>query len=171
MMDSLLLIGLGLLGLGVLLMVLEAFVPSGGVLGVAAFISAVAGIVFLFKHDTTWGLIGLLGTLVLGPMIFFWAIKMLPSTPFGRTMVGPSGEEIAQAKADQMRAKREKRERLMDREGVALTDMRPSGVVEIDGERHDAMARGGVVDRGRGVRVVKVSGMTIEVRGLDDEEG
>ncbi len=164
-MDSLLLLGIGLLGLGVLLMVLEAFVPSGGILGIGALVSAAAGIVFLFKYDTTWGLTGLLATLVLGPMIFFWALKMLPSTPFGRTMVGPSGEEIAEAKAERIRGQRALRERLLNQEGVALTDMRPSGVIEVGGQRHDAIAQGGVVDRGQRVRVVKVNGMTILVRG------
>ena len=64
-MESLLLIGIGLLGLGLLLMLLEAFVPSGGILGICAAISAIAGIVFLFRHDPMWGATGLLLTVVL----------------------------------------------------------------------------------------------------------
>lgn len=165
-MESMLLIGLGLLGLALLLLVLEAFVPSGGVLGIASGISAVVGIVYLFKHDTVWGASGLLVTVVLGPMAFVSAIKMLPSTPLGRTMVGRSGEEIAEEKQAVMMAQREKRLKLMDKEGRALTAMRPSGVVEVEGERHDAIARGGLVEKGQRVRVVKVDGLTIEVRPL-----
>jgi len=163
-MDSLLLIGIGLLGLGVLLMVLEAFVPSGGILGLGAMASAVAGIVFLFKYDTMWGAIGSLGTVILGPMVFMGAINMLPNTKFGRTMVGDSGEEIAQRKADLNRKQRGEREELMGKEGTALTDMRPSGVVEIDGHRHDAISRGEIVDKGQVIRVSGVDGLTIEVR-------
>jgi membrane-bound ClpP family serine protease len=165
-MDSFLMIGIGLLGLGVLLMVLEAFVPSGGILGLAAMASAVAGIVFLFKHDTMWGAIGLLGTVILGPMVFFGALNMLPSTKLGRTMVGPSGEEIAREKAELNRKQRAEREELMGKAGTALTDMRPSGVIEIDGHRHDAIARGGIVDRGEGIRVTGIDGLTIEVRAV-----
>ena len=39
---------------------------------------------------------GTLVTLVLGPMAFFFAISLLPSTPFGRRLIGePSEEEVA----------------------------------------------------------------------------
>ena len=165
-MESMLLIGIGLLALGLLLLVLEAFVPSGGILGISAAISAVAGIVFLFRHDPMWGATGLLVTAVLGPMAFFSALKMLPNTPIGRTMVGPSGEEIAEERMARTRGMREAREKLIDQEGTALTAMRPSGVVEINGERHDAIARGGLVEKGEPVRVVKVDGLSIEVRPL-----
>jgi len=165
-MESMLMIGVGLLGLGVLLMVLEAFVPSGGILGIAAFASAIAGIVFLFKYDVMWGAIGSLGTVILGPMVFFGALNLLPNTPLGRIMVGPTGEEIAQASAQTNKEQRSDRENLLGMEGSALTDMRPSGVVEIDGVRHDAIALGGIVDKGAGVRVTNVDGLTIEIRAL-----
>lgn len=165
-MESMLLIGIGLLGLGVLLMVLEAFVPSGGILGVAAFASAIAGIVFLFKYDVMWGAIGSMGAVILGPMVFFGALNLLPNTPIGRIMVGQSSEEIARTLAQTNKEQRSDREDLLDMEGVALTDMRPSGVVEIGGVRHDAIAMGGIVDKGSGVRVTNVDGLTIEIRAL-----
>lgn len=166
-MDNLLLIGIGLLGFGVILIVLEAFVPSGGILGVAAVGCAVGGIVFLFKYDTMWGAIGILGSAIFGPMAFVWAVNMLPNTPIGRLAVGPSGEEIAQAQDAIERERKNERSALLELEGVAVTDMRPSGVVMIDGHRHDAIAVGGIVDVGRAIRVTKVDGLTIEVRGLD----
>lgn len=165
-METVLLIGIGLLGLSLLLLVLEAFVPSGGVLGICAVASAVCGIVFLFRYDLMWGAIGILTTVVLGPAAFFSAIKMLPSTTIGRKMVGDSAEDIAIAREELMRAHRNEREALVNKEGTALTDMRPSGVVEIEGRRHDAISRVGLVDRGQPVRVVNVDGMTIEVRGI-----
>ena len=165
-MESLLLLGIGLLLLALLLMVLEAFVPSGGILGIGAGISAIAGIVFLFKHDPMWGASGLLVTVILGPMAFISSIKMLPNTPIGRIMVGRSGEEIAEEKQAAQDAARRRRSHLLEQEGTALTPMRPSGVVEINGERHDAIARGGLIESGNKVRVVKVDGLTIEVRPL-----
>ena len=165
-MDSLLILGIGLLGLSLLLIVLEAFVPSGGILGLGSLISAIAGIVYLFKYETMWGSIGFLGAAILGPMVFVFSIKMLPSTPLGRMMLGRSGEEIAQERYESGVEQRSEREHLLGLEGVAATDMRPSGVVEIEGVRHDAIAMGGIVDRGTAVRVSKVGGLTIEVRAL-----
>jgi len=165
-MDSLLIIGLGLIGLSLLLIVLEAFVPSGGILGIGSLISAIAGIVYLFKYETLWGAIGFLGVAILGPMVFVFSVKMLPSTPLGRMMLGRSGEEIAQDRYESTKAQRSEREHLLGLEGNSATDMRPSGVVEIEGERHDAIAKGGIIDRGSRVKVTKVDGLTIEVRAL-----
>jgi len=163
-MDTLLLIGLGLLGLSVLLVVLEAFVPSGGVIGIGALISAIAGIVFLFRYEPIWGAIGLLATAILGPMVFVFSIKMLPSTPIGRSMMGRSGEEIAQDQYEARKAQQSERSKLIDAHGVAITDMRPGGIIEIDGSRHDAIAQGGIIDRGTPVRVTKVEGISIQVQ-------
>lgn len=42
---------------------------------------------------------------------------------------------------------------LVGREGVAMTDLRPSGQIEIDGRRHEARSELGPIDRGRPVRV------------------
>ncbi len=163
-METMLLIGISLIALGMLLFILEAFVPSAGIISLLAVGSTATGIVFLFRHDLMWGWIGLLGSLVLAPVSFFGALNILPNTPMGRALFGPSGEEIAEQ--DQIvrdNAKRA-REGLAGAEGVALTDMRPSGVVQIDGKRHDAIAVGGIVDRGSPVRVVRADGLTIEVR-------
>ena len=165
-MDTLLILGIGLLGLSLLLIALEAFVPSGGILGISSFVSAIAGVVFLFKYETLWGMIGLLMIAILGPMVFMFAIKLLPSTPLGRSMLGRSNEEIAIQRFESQQAHKAQRALLLGLEGVALTDMRPSGVIEIEGARHDAIAIGGIVDHDQRVRVTKVDGLSIEVRAL-----
>lgn len=167
-METMLLIGIGLIAMGLLLLVLEVFVPSAGILSILAVGCAITGIVFLFRYDAMWGWIGLLTTLVLGPATFAGALNILPNTPLGRAMFGPSGEEIAEQDQAVKTAARRAREGLQGQVGMALTDMRPSGVIEIDGKRHDAIATGGVVDRGSAVRVVRVSGLTIEVRRVND---
>ena len=54
-------------------------------------------------------------------------------------------------------------EALVDAEGVALSDCRPSGRVRVRGESWRALCHEGV-DEGEGVVVVAVSGLTLEVR-------
>jgi len=163
-METLLMAGIGLLLLGALLLVVEAFVPSHDLIGLAAFACSIVGIVLLFKHDTTWGSIGLLTTIVLGPMIFFWALKMLPSTPLGKKMFGDSGEEIAARRDQESSHWREQRHALIEQTGTALTDLHPIGIVKINGDRHDAIAKGQIIDKDTPIRVVSVDGMQIEVR-------
>lgn len=165
-METLLIAGLGLLALSILLIVLEAFVPSGGIIGAAAAICAVAGVVALFRVSNTWGFAGLLTVIVLGPMAFLWGLKMLPVTPMGRKLLGPSAGEIARASLDRDKPRLDARLALMDAEGVAVTDLRTVGVVEIDGVRHDAKAEVGVIDRGTPIKVTGVDGMQIRVRAV-----
>ncbi len=122
------------------------------------------GIVLLFRYDTTWGAIGLLTTMILGPMIFFWGLKMHPNTPIGKAMFGDSAEDIAAKNAESDSRWREQRNALIDQTGTAVTDLHPIGIVTINGERHDALAKDGIVDKGASVRVVGVDGLQIEVR-------
>jgi len=166
-METMLVLGIGLILLGVLLVVIEAFVPSGGIIGLMAAVSAIAGVVMLFRHDTMWGVTGLLIVIVLGPMLFYWSVKMLPYTPIGKAIVGDSGEDIALKRADEVSRWRESRGKLIDQEGEALTDLVPVGVVSIDGQRHDAVAAGGLIDRGTRVRVVQADGLQITVRAVE----
>ena len=161
-METMLVAGLGLLALSLILIMIEAFVPSGGIIGLVAACCAIAGVVALFRYSSMWGVSGLLTVAVLGPMCFFWAIRMLPNTPIGRSLIGPPPEEIAREVQEQ----RNERLALIDARGRAVTDLRPVGLVEIDGTRHDAVAEGPLIDRGATVRVTGVDGMQIRVRAV-----
>ena len=166
-MESLLLLGITLILAGVLLIVLEVFVPSAGILSMLAVGCIIAGNVFLFRFDSFWGWIGVTGSCLLAPSALWGAMTILPNTKMGRVMMGPSGEEIAEQVREVQQQHMAERSPLMDKTGEALTDMRPSGTVLIDGERVDAIAVGGIIDRGAGVRVSRVDGLTIEVRSID----
>ncbi|MEM9374376.1 MAG: NfeD family protein [Planctomycetota bacterium] len=165
-MEMMLLAGIGMLGVSLLLIVIEAFVPSGGIIGIVAAVCAIVGIVILWRVSTIWGVSGLLVSAVLGPMCFAYALKVMPDTAFGRQMLGPGADEIAEIGREERQAERERRLALLDLEGIALTDMRPVGMIEIDGEQHEASAEGGLIDRGSAVRVTDVSGLEIRVRAV-----
>lgn len=55
-------------------------------------------------------------------------------------------------------------DRLMDKEGVSLSELRPSGFIEIDGEKYDALSEGGFIPRNTLIKVVRVEGAKIFVR-------
>ncbi len=163
-METLLFAGVGLILFGLLLICIEAFVPSGGAIGIAAAICAIAGVVILYRYDTIWGVIGTLTVLILGPMAFFSAVSMLPNTRIGRKMIGSSVEEIANEHRAENQRQDEQRGALLDQHGVAVTALRPVGIVEINGSRHNAIAAGGIIDAGQSIRVVQTDGMQIAVR-------
>ena len=53
--------------------------------------------------------------------------------------------------------------RLNGKSGVALTELRPAGVVTIEGERVDAVTSGAFIDKGTEVSVIEISGRRVVV--------
>jgi len=158
--------GFGLLAAALLLVVIELFVPSGGVIAITSGVSAIAGVVFLFKAGPTWGLIGILVVLILGPTALGFGLKIWPHTPIGRRMLGAkTPEEIEREHVETLR-EREKLAALVGQEGVVLTDLRPVGVVEIGGRRHDALSESSLVRAGSRVRVTAAEPNQVRVRAV-----
>lgn len=159
-------LGIGLLAVAILLIAVEAFIPSGGAIGAVALVVAVVGIVVLYRYDTGWGVAGTLVTLVLGPMAFFFAISLLPSTPFGRRLIGePSDEEVAR-RAESERAFRARYDAMVGLEGIALTDLRPVGEAKFGGQRYEVLAEGGLIGVGTRVRITRAEPNMIKVRAV-----
>ena len=55
----------------------------------------------------------------------------------------------------------------LNKEGIVLTELRPSGSVEIDGVPVDVVSEGKFISKGEKVRVVKIEGMRIIVRKVE----
>ncbi|MDO9573533.1 MAG: NfeD family protein [Candidatus Contubernalis sp.] len=55
---------------------------------------------------------------------------------------------------------------LLDKEGITLTPLRPSGTAEFDGSRIDVVSEGGFIDVNVTVKVVQVDGPRVIVREL-----
>ncbi|MBZ0170816.1 MAG: hypothetical protein K8E66_00400, partial [Phycisphaerales bacterium] len=64
--DALLIWGLALIGIAAVLLLVEVFVPSGGLIAAIAGVSALSGVIMLWNFSTMWGIIGLLAVLILG---------------------------------------------------------------------------------------------------------
>lgn len=162
--DPLIIWGVALLGVAFALVLLEAVLPSAGLVALAAGGCAVAGVVCLWMVGWVWGVSGLLAVLVLGPTAFFGALNLLPATPIGQRLLGgPSDEEIEQRELAEREAANA-RAALVGTEGVALTDLRPAGVVQVDQRRYDALAETGAIDRGQPVRVTGATMHELRVR-------
>lgn len=163
--EGLLLLGLGLIAASLLLIVVEVFVPSGGLIAITAGIAALVGVISLFRYDPWWGLMGLIALMVIGPAALGFALKVWPNTPLGRKMLlGDTTEDQLEAQRQQERSERDALQALVGAEGVAMTDLRPVGAVRIDGTRYDALAEVGVIAAGTNVRVTKVEFNQIKVR-------
>ena len=166
MNDEKLIWGLGLMGASVLLLILEIFVPSGGAILFTACAVGVAGVVCLWLVDPLWGVLSLIFMVLAGPSIFFYGLSLWRHTPLGRKMIGAlSDEEQEKHRLEELHA-RDEQLRLVGAEGTAATDLRPVGVVLINGKRYDALAELGLIPAGSRVRVTVVESNQLKVRAI-----
>lgn len=152
---ALLLVGLGM-------MVLEVFLPAGGVLGFLSLMAIVAAIVLAFmEQGAAFGMAVLAVAFAAVPTALALAFRWFPDTPLGRRVLPPppAAEDVVPA-AERRRRLRE----LVGRHGRAASDLMPWGAVEIGGERLDAVSEGGPVPAGAEVEVAAVQGTALVVR-------
>jgi membrane-bound serine protease (ClpP class) len=142
--------GLALLALGIGFMILEAFVPSFGALGIGGAIAFVAGSIMLFREDAgglavAWPLIGgfalLSAALFIGVVGFAVKSRRSPVVSGAEEMIGAVGE--------------------------ALEDFEHSGQVRVHSEIWSAESAR-PVRRGQRVRVVALRGLTLTVEEVKD---
>lgn len=162
--DAMLYWGLGLLAAALVLIVVDVFMPTGGVLVATACIAAVAGIVCLFRYDELWGGIGVLVVLVLGPTAVIFGLKVWPHTIVGRKIINAPTEEERARQAAAEEAERRRLASLVGKEARVVTDLRPIGVVEIDGTRYDARSETSFAPAGSRVRVSAAEPTQLRVR-------
>jgi membrane-bound serine protease (ClpP class) len=150
-----------LMVVGCVLVVLEVFIPSGGVISILAAVSFIASIFIAFQPSPTTGVtIGLIftATTVLAvPTLIALAFKYWPRTPMGKAFLGELPKEEEVLPEDPRRA-------LLGRVGVARSKMLPSGAVEIDGQMIDAVTQGQAIEPGTYVVVCEVRANRVVVR-------
>ena len=152
-----------LLGLG--LIALELFVPSGGVLGILAALAIIGSIAVAFSGGWVTGVSMLVATMVILPIVLAAAVHYWPRTPIGRLIVLATPQRGDEVLADTPQYRQLKD--LIGKRGVAKTKMLPSGAIVIEGRVYDAFSEGMAIDPGQPVRVTAVRTNRIVVI-LDD---
>ena len=146
------------------LIVAEVLIPSGGLLGTAAFLSLAGGVVLFFQHSPAAGLIGLMVAVFMVPSLLFLAYKLLPRTRFGRqALLAPPVRQRGDAITDASELSK-----LLGQVGLVLTTMRPVGMCDFDGRRVECVAESGYVPRDKKVKVIHVDGTQVTVRVVEE---
>jgi membrane-bound ClpP family serine protease len=154
-------------GLALLLLVVEAFMPSGGVIGALAGVCAIVGIVLFFRFDTTWGLASMAVTLLALPFLIAGLIWVWPNTIVGRALTLNDEQKPVRSEDGGP----EEGTIVVGLEGTAETDLRPVGACRLNGRRVDCFAVAGVIEAGTAVRVWAVQGGTIKVKPVTPPQG
>lgn len=143
-----------LLVLGAVLLFLETLLP-GLIAGILGFVCLLAAVVLGYRdYGYQTGTL-ILGGVLVGLMIGTWCwLKFFPESRFAKKFI--SRGAVGDLGVD--------KPELLNGTGIALTQLRPSGVANIDGQRVDVVTEGGLIEKGRMVRVVAVEGSRIVVR-------
>ncbi|MBP3960765.1 hypothetical protein J8F10_36555 [Gemmata sp. G18] len=159
-MEDYLIIALVLMALGVALLGAEILVPTGGILVVGALVFFALGVVVIMYYGTTVEAVVAVGGLAVGlPAAGFVAVAawrrmsldtVLDDVPT-ESPIGAAPEVVT----------------LKGRVGKTVSPLRPSGTVEIDGTRIDAMTEGMMLDSGVWVRCVEVRRGQVIVRAME----
>ena len=145
---------------GIVLLVLDLFVP-GIILSTAGTLAFLAGTARAF---TEYGMGGGLVAFAIGAVLLTVALYIeywvLPKTRIGKKFFlhaavdGTSQAPLAQNSA------------LSGREAVALTPLMPSGQIEIDGQRYEALSLDGHVAKGARLKVTGQQNFSLTVTKL-----
>ncbi len=182
--DGYLVAALILGGVGLVLLAIEIFVPTGGLLAILTAVAFIASVVAMFMWSSVGGLLLLVGYTAAAPLIGAAMLKLWSKSPLVRKYTlnsGPSrvvkasasdesdidtsDPEAAQAANDHARLRRVRDlASLTGERGVAETPLRPAGFVLLHGRRIDAVAESGLIEPGTPVRVVGAIDGTLKVR-------
>ncbi len=133
----------------------EVFIiPGFGVVGILGIILLVAAIVYTWiTLGALWGI----GMLVLSFILFGGGIWIVSRTRWGKKFVLQTSQKGAVSSLGRDHAD------LVGKEGVAESDLHPTGTALVAGRKIDVMTSGVYINKGSRIRVVEASGPRIVV--------
>jgi membrane-bound serine protease (ClpP class) len=153
-------LALVLFSLGIILLLAEVLLPTGGFLVVGSLLFFALGVGIILARGTVTEAVVAVAALAVG----FPAAGYVAVAAYKRMSVGG---ELEGSAAPLEIAGLAELEALKNHTGKTVSPMRPSGSVEFDGRRIDAMTEGVMLDAGVWVRCVAVKGTTVIVRQMD----
>jgi len=149
--------------IGLLLLLAEIFfIPGFGLAGIGGIAAILASIFLTFGNivQATYSILIALGISIIG---FFLLVKYIPSTRTWRKFV----LSTEQKKELGYTVGTKDLKRLTEKEGIAITPLRPSGIVEVNGKKLNALTRGEYVDSNTKIKIISVEGNKIVVEAVD----
>ena len=144
------------ISLGFILLLIELITPGFGLAGISGVLLLIFGCYLAYiKLNLFWGLLtslisllAVIGFFKIFSHSFIWKKIRLESKETKDTGFS-SGTDLSH---------------LLDKTGVSLSALRPSGIATIDGKRLDVSAEGLFIEKDKKVKVIKVEGNKVIVK-------
>jgi membrane-bound ClpP family serine protease len=145
---------------GILVIIAEIILPSGGILSILATGLFGYSLYLVFTNISgSAGMAFIIADLIIVPILLYFGIKFLAKSPVTlRTKLSREDGVTAQS-SDQ--------NDYLGSVGLAITDLRPSGVATIDDQRLDVVTRGEYLEKQTAIIVIAVRGNQIVVKQKD----
>ncbi|MBT4695188.1 MAG: hypothetical protein HOB73_17765 [Planctomycetaceae bacterium] len=151
-----------LIVVGASLIVLELFIPSGGIIGLLSAASFIVAVIMGFQIDNNTGLAILGSALLTSGLMLGLIIKYWHHTPIGSRALPPD-LLVSEAVVGNL-------EHLQGTQGISRSDLMPNGEVDIDGKRYDAVSSGTFIAMGSAVQVIDVRGNRLLVQAVEIQQ-
>ena len=161
-LEELLLVGLGLILVGLEIF----FIPGFGITGILGIIALMGGLgLSLIGSGATWGfMLSALGQVALSILVAIIAtlilLRYFPRLPFGKRLILETNLQAQEGYESSPAADH----RWLGKQGLAVSDLRPSGIARFDGERVDVVSDGTFIQAGQPLEVVRIDGNRVVVR-------
>jgi len=151
---------ISLIVLGVFLMALELFVIPGfgvsGILGIAALTTGI----FYMTNSVIEGVLYTGGALIFLGILTYWSFR----SPRTHRLWQRFSLSTSQTVKGGYVAPKVQYETYLGRVGISITQLRPAGTGDFEGEHLDVVTEGGFIGPGTGIKVISVEGTRIIVR-------
>lgn len=144
--------------LGLILLVIELMIPGFGLPGISGIVLVVVGTI-LAMNNLKMALMSLSIAIVISAVVSYYLVRLgFKSKIFNSIILSNKlDKEKGYSSSSAL-------DHLMDIEGIALSELRPAGFIEINGEKYDALSEGEFINKNSQVKVVRVEGSKIYVR-------
>jgi membrane-bound ClpP family serine protease len=142
---------------GILVIIAEIIIPSGGILGIlAAGLIGYSLYIVFSQVSASAGMAFVMADLVILPVLVYFGIKFLARSPV--TL------RARLSKKDGVTSQDAAQNAFLGMAGRTVTDLRPSGVAIIHGQRIDVVTRGEYLEKETDIVVTAVRGNQIVVK-------
>nr|WP_240460937.1 nodulation protein NfeD [Fictibacillus barbaricus] len=152
-----------LFGTGLVLIILELFLP-GGIIGILGVVAMLTGLIL--AGGSLSGILIAIAIAIVVTVIgsYFFLRSFGYNGPLKRLVLFDS------TSSEKGYLSHQERTDLTGRVGIAATPLRPSGSVKLDDEYLDVVTEGTYIEKGKTVKIIKVSGGRVVVRSVEKTE-
>jgi membrane-bound ClpP family serine protease len=148
--------------IGVIVLIAEIIIPSGGILGIITVSLMGYSLYLVFTTISTFaGMVFVIADIIMFPIVLFAGIKLLAKSP--------ATLKTSLSKTDGYSSQSDELVEFMGLTGTVISDLRPAGTAKINNQRVDVVSRGEYINKGAEIVVLAVEGNRVVVKQVEKQ--